>query len=86
MDQIRILNFDEEIRRLYELKTLSLSLSIKEQLNQKTWSDITHLLSCLSDNTKFFGWDIFGIVKKHYLLRRVLPTSMIGLFKQSSRI
>ena len=84
LKQMSVLDFDEELRRLYQLKTMSLSLAIKEQLEQKTWSDIMHLLRCMSDNARFFGWDIVEIVKNQHLLNRILPTPVIKLLKQNS--
>lgn len=84
LHQMSVLNFDEEIRRLYELKTLSLSLSIKEQLGQKSWADMLNLLGSISDNTRFFGWDIIDIVQKQHLINRILPTSLVRLLKQGA--
>jgi glycosyltransferase involved in cell wall biosynthesis len=82
--QLTHLNIEEEIRRIYQLKALSLSLALKEQQHEKKWSDIVEIWSSVFANFSAFGLETFAIAKQYYVLNRTLPTPLLALLKQVS--
>lgn len=86
LNQLSKLGIEEDVIRLYDLKTQALSLLMKEQLQTKTWLDIFDLWHTIAQNSKFFGLEIIEIIRNLKLLNRSLPTPLISLAKQVSRV
>lgn len=82
LNELPMLGIDEEIQRIYQLKSLGLSLALKEQLENKTVFDILTLGIAILDNASFFGLDILGIAKNLKLTNRFLPNFLINKLKK----
>lgn len=78
-------DFDEEIKSLYRLKAKVEELGSKEQLDDKSISDIIMLWSCLPDLFRVFGLGTLGIIRSYKVLNRTLPTSTLNLLKSWRR-
>jgi len=84
LNELSILGIDEKVKRIYQLKTLGLSLAVKEQLQEKSGLDILKLWISFFDNVSFFGLDAFKIAKNLRLLNRALPTPLITTLRKLS--
>ena len=81
-NELETLGVEKDIRIIYQLKMLVFALYMKEQLGEKTFSDLIDLVSFFSKNLPYFGLDIFRIVQGYKILNRALPTRTILFFKE----
>lgn len=78
--------FDPEIIALYTLKTKVSIASIKEQLGEKTTSDIINIWQYLWHNFSRYP-DLLNLIQTYNVLNRTLPTPMInGLRNLKSKL
>lgn len=78
--------FDREIKELYLLKVKVEHLAAKEQLNQKTLSDILDLIRHTPALFSAFSFETLKIIHHYRVLNRVLPTFVVKLAKQAKYI
>lgn len=78
-------DFEEEVKKLYLLKTKISDLAIKEVFGKKSFSDIFSLWLYIFKNLIIFNKDIFKITKSYTVLNRSLPTFMLRLLKKLIR-
>jgi len=80
-NELETLGVEKDILILYQLKILAFSLFVKEQLSEKSASDVLNLISYFFKNTSSFGLDTLRIIQGYKLLNRVLPTRTIMFLK-----
>ena len=80
--QLSLLDIDEEIKRIYQLKALTLSLALKEQSQEKNWGDIVNLWFYIFQNLGFFGLETASLVRQYHVLNRSLPVPVLAKLKQ----
>lgn len=76
-------DFQPEIKKLYTLKTKIAQLGIKEQLNQKSISEVLDLWVYVFSNMAVFKQDILRIIIAYTIVNKSLPRSAIALLKQA---
>jgi len=81
-NELETLGVEKDILILYQLKMLAFSLLVKEQLSEKSVSDILNLILYFSKNISHFGLDTLKIIQGYKLLNRVLPTLAITFLKK----
>jgi len=79
LDYLKSNSFDERIVKIYQLQHLTRDIAFKESLNEKKLSDI------LGYARKVFfvikpGWTL---IKKHNVVNRLIPTTLLGLLKKA---
>ncbi|MDT4953802.1 MAG: hypothetical protein QOJ02_1940 [Acidobacteriota bacterium] len=79
-------NFEEEIKKLYLLKTTVSIMAAREEARQKSTADIVNLWLSIPGLVKLFGYESLGIIKDYSIFNRSLPTSILEFFKKARRV
>jgi len=80
-NELDSLGLEEEIQKLYQLKLLTFSMLVKEQIGEKSLSDILGLVSFFSQSIPCFGLNIWRVIQGYRLLNRALPIPIILFLK-----
>lgn len=82
LGELTKLGANEEIRKIYRLKYIALTLSIKEQLHEKNWMDILVFCQAVMEESVFFRAGILKIIKNYKFLNRILPNFIISFVRR----
>jgi len=75
------MDLEPKMTILYQLKTKGLMLKIKEELEEKSISDIFDLWRFIFTHITTFGVEIFEIIKNYHIFNRTLPTFFLGFIR-----
>ena len=78
-------DFDSDIQILYSLKAKVLQIVIKEQIGQKSYTDVINLWKYLLTTFRAFGKGSFEIMRQYAVLHRTLPIPILQLTKRASK-
>ena len=70
-----------ELKKLYVLKNKAAILGIKEELGQKSISDILNLWRYICNNFSVFRWGELGTLRHYKVLNRTLPTIAVKVLR-----
>lgn len=78
-------DFEDNIKKLYFLKTKVANLVLKEEIGEKSFNEVLDMWLYVFSNFITFSPDIFSIIKNYTLLNRTMPNSMLRALKQAKK-
>lgn len=77
--------YEQDIQKYYSLKLKTMTLSLKEDLGEKSFSDIVSLWFLFLQSFSLLNPESFRLVKAYTLLNRSLPTPIIKFVQNNKR-
>jgi glycosyltransferase involved in cell wall biosynthesis len=78
-------DFDPNLQKIYSLNLKTMTLAVKENLGEKTLTDVVGLWVLLLQNFNLLNLASLRLIKTYTLLNRSLPTPIIRLMQGTKR-